>query len=89
MFGNWLNGVPKDYKPLVLVGAVALCWSVWRCRNAVVSDNKKHSFLQDYTLVTNMGYPTTALFAGHPCGGVAYFGPGGQGLFCPGAWVAV
>jgi len=45
--------------------------------------------LRDYTLVTNMGYPTTALFAGHPCGGVAYFGPGGQGLFCPGAWVTV
>jgi len=46
-------------------------------------------YLRDYTLVTNMGYPTTALFAGHPCGGVAYFGPGGQGLFCPGAWVIV
>ena len=45
--------------------------------------------LHDYTLVTNMGYPTTTLFAGHPCGGVVIFGPGGQGLFCPGAWVAV
>ena len=46
-------------------------------------------YLHDYTLVTNMAYPTTALFAGHPCGGVAFFGPGGQDLFCPGAWVAV
>jgi len=33
-----------------------------------------------------MGYPTTAFFAGHPCGGVAFFGPGRQELFCPGAW---
>ena len=41
MFGNWLNGIPKHYKPLVLVGAAALCWSVWRSRNAVVFDNKK------------------------------------------------
>ena len=46
IFGNWLNGIPKDYKPLVLVGAAALCWSIWRCRNEVVFDNKKHSFLQ-------------------------------------------
>jgi len=46
MFGNWLNGIPKVYQPLVLVGAVALCWSVWRCRNAVVFYNKKHSFLR-------------------------------------------
>jgi len=46
MFENWLNGIPKDYKPLVLIGVAALCWSVWRCRNAVVFDNKKHSFLQ-------------------------------------------
>ena len=46
MFGNWLNGIPKDYKPLVLVGAAALCWSVWHCRNVVVFDNKKHSFLR-------------------------------------------
>ena len=31
-----------------------------------------------------MGYPTTAFFAGHACGGVAFFGPGGQGHFLPG-----
>ena len=78
----------KDYKPLVLVGAAALCWSVWRCRNAMVFDNKKifslAGDLRDYTLVTNMGYPTTTLFAGHPCGGVAFFDLGGQGLFLPG-----
>ena len=46
MFENWLNGISKDYKPLVLVGAAALCWSVWRCRNAMVFYNKRHSFLQ-------------------------------------------
>ena len=46
MFESWLNGIPKDFKPLVLVGAAALCWSVWLCRNAVVFDNKQSSFLQ-------------------------------------------
>ena len=46
MFGSWLIGIPKEYKPLVLLGAAALCWSVWLCRNIVVFDNKKSSFLQ-------------------------------------------
>ena len=46
MFGSWLSGIPKEYKPLVLLGAVALCWSVWLCRNAVVFNNKKYFLLQ-------------------------------------------
>ena len=44
MFGSWLNRVPKDFRPLVLVGAAALCWSVWLCRNGVVFDNKQSFF---------------------------------------------
>ena len=32
MFGSWLNGIPKEFKPLVLLGAAALCWFVWRCK---------------------------------------------------------
>jgi len=74
MFGNWLNGIPKDYKPLVLVGAAVLCWSVWRYRNTVVFYNKN---ILSCKLSSRL----------HPCGGIAFFGPGGQGLFCPGAWV--
>ena len=45
MFRSWLNEIPKDLKPLVLLGAAALCWSVWLCRNSVVFDNKKAFFL--------------------------------------------
>ena len=26
IFGSWLNGLPKYFKPLVLVGAAALCY---------------------------------------------------------------
>ena len=36
MFGNWTIGIPKEYKQLVPVGAAALCWSVWRCRNSAI-----------------------------------------------------
>ena len=39
MFGSWLIGIPKEYKPLVLLGAAVLCWPVWLCRNVVVFDN--------------------------------------------------
>jgi len=46
MCGSWLNGIPKEYKPLVLLGAAVLCWFVWLYRNAVVFDNKKIFFLQ-------------------------------------------
>ena len=53
MFGNWLNGIPKEFKPLVLLGAAALCWSVWRCRNAEVFDNKRSFFLQVIYLTTH------------------------------------
>jgi len=46
MFVSWLNGIPENYKHLLLVGAAVLCWSVWIYRNAVVFENKHSSFLQ-------------------------------------------
>ena len=46
MFGNWTIGVPKEYKQLVPVGAAALCWSVWHCRNSMLFYNKQPFFLQ-------------------------------------------
>jgi hypothetical protein len=40
MFGTWLWGLDKDKKLLVLAGAVATCWAIWRCRNDIVFDQK-------------------------------------------------
>ena len=40
MLGNWLAGIPKILKSQLLVGASALCWSIWLCRNYVVFDKK-------------------------------------------------
>jgi hypothetical protein len=40
MFGTWLRGLDKDKKSLVLVGAPAICWVIWRCRNDMVFDRK-------------------------------------------------
>ena len=36
MFGNWLAGIPTNLKAQLLVGASALCWSIWFCRNDIV-----------------------------------------------------
>ena len=53
MIGSWLNEIPKEYKPLVFLGTAVLCWSVWLCRNTLVFDNKKYSFLQVIYSITH------------------------------------
>ncbi len=53
MFGRWFICVPKDMRNLVLMGATALCWSIWLSRNGVIFYNKMVSSpLQVITLVT-------------------------------------
>ena len=93
MFGNWLNGLTKNLKQLVLVGAAALCWSVWLCRNIVIFYNKKSSFLQVINSTTHwlcmwaiLQQPTsqdTLVAVSHFLAHVVKF------FFCPGTWVAV
>jgi hypothetical protein len=39
LFIGWATGLGKQFKNLVLVGAVALCWVLWISRNNVVFDN--------------------------------------------------
>jgi hypothetical protein len=46
VFGNWLNGINYKYIILLRVGAIALIWSLWLCRNDKVFDNKNSSLLQ-------------------------------------------
>ena len=41
-------------------------------------------YFRDYTLATNMGYPTMTFFAGHSCGGVVFFWPRWPRTFLPG-----
>jgi hypothetical protein len=44
MFGDWLWGISKEVKPLVLVGAATTCWSLWLCRNDVVFERKPNTY---------------------------------------------
>jgi hypothetical protein len=46
IFGNWVHGIDNKYIILLRVGAMALIWSLWLCRNNKVFDNKSSSFLQ-------------------------------------------
>jgi hypothetical protein len=47
MFGNWLNGIPKNDKARLRVGVSALCWSIWTCCNNMIFNKQKHTnFLQ-------------------------------------------
>ena len=43
IFGIWLGWFSKTLKPLVLLGAVAICWSLWLCSNDLVFEKEKHS----------------------------------------------
>jgi hypothetical protein len=43
MFGDWLWGISKELKPLVLLGAATTCWSPWLCRNDVVFERKPNT----------------------------------------------
>jgi hypothetical protein len=46
IFGNWLNGVDNRFKLLIRVGAIAVIWSLWLCRNDKVFNDKNSSLMQ-------------------------------------------
>jgi hypothetical protein len=39
MLENWLKGTDKKFNARICIGASALCWSLWRCRNNIVFNN--------------------------------------------------
>ena len=46
IFVNWLNGVDHRFKRLIRVGAIAVIWSLWLCRNDKVFNDKNSSLTQ-------------------------------------------
>jgi hypothetical protein len=46
IFGNWLNGVEHRFKILIRVGALAIIWSLWLCRNDKVFNDSNSSLMQ-------------------------------------------
>ena len=46
IFGNWLNGVDPRFKLFSRVGAIAVIWSLWLCRNDKVFHDKDASIMQ-------------------------------------------
>ena len=43
IFGHWLDGISNRFKTLIRVGAYALLWSLWLCRNNLVFNDKNAS----------------------------------------------
>lgn len=50
--GTWIKSFLKEDKKLVLVGISALFWTLWKCRNGVIFDNK--FFTDPMTLIKLM-----------------------------------
>lgn len=47
LLGAWLRSFPVKLKRQLLVGAVALCWEIWLCRNdAIFCRTTPNSYLQ-------------------------------------------
>ena len=47
LLGSWLSGLSTQLRKMMLVGASALCWSLWLCWNEVVFQNLyPNSYLQ-------------------------------------------
>jgi len=46
MYGHWLDGISNMFSTLIWVGASALLWSLWLCRNDCISNGKIYSPMQ-------------------------------------------
>jgi hypothetical protein len=47
ILGNWLHVINHRFRTVIRVGALAILWSLWICRNDKVFNDKKYSLLQD------------------------------------------
>ena len=46
IFGNWLNGIDNKLKTILRIGALAVIWSLWLCRNDKIFSDKNFTCLQ-------------------------------------------
>ena len=46
VFSNWLHGIDKKLRTVIRVGAIAVIWSLWLCRNDKVFNDKDVSHMQ-------------------------------------------
>ena len=46
IFGNWLHEIDHRFRILIRVGALAIIWSLWLCRNDMVFNAKNSSPIQ-------------------------------------------
>lgn len=37
---TWFESFPRKYRQIIIIGSAALCWSIWKSRNAICFQNK-------------------------------------------------
>jgi hypothetical protein len=85
LFGSWRHEIPNNWKPIALLGAKTLCWSIWLCRNDLVFEKK--NFYSSLQVI--FGYPPMLEFTRSCYGGITSLDASGYGYFLLGTWVAV
>jgi len=53
MLSDWLRGINKELKSLILVGATSMCWAIWLSWNKLVFDK---GLVPSYMHVLFRGY---------------------------------
>jgi hypothetical protein len=79
IFGNWLHDINYKYRILLRVGAIALIWSLWLCRNDKVFNNKYSSLLPVIYRCTSMVAASSRGGSRLLYGGVYAYGGYGEG----------
>jgi hypothetical protein len=46
VFWKWLHGIDLRFRMLIRVGALAVIWALWLCRNDKIFNDKYYSLLQ-------------------------------------------
>ena len=90
IFSNWLHGIDNTFRNRLRVGAIALLWSLWLCRNDRVFNAKLSSPMHVIFLCSLSPGVVYSSASGTPrpvYGGLLAVGASGERYFYP-AWVA-
>ncbi|WVZ64632.1 LOW QUALITY PROTEIN: hypothetical protein U9M48_014126 [Paspalum notatum var. saurae] len=82
MLGAWAQGLPSTWQCIALLGAAAVCWSLWLCRNDLVF-GKKTCYLRSSSLGAFVDYSLATGYTGTRFGGFAAINTSDFGYLLP------
>jgi hypothetical protein len=82
VFENWLHSIDLRFRMLIRIGALAVIWALWLCRNDKIFNNKNCSLLQVIYRYSPFVVTSSANGESHPIYGDLYTIEGyGEGYF--------